>query len=86
MLCSGSLYAAVLLACWGFILYGVYARFGQEKSRSRSPEKFMQVSMTQSHLHNAMTSLWANREKDGRIRRLHFARAQTLLYKRGGKT
>ena len=37
------------------------------------------------HLHNAMTSLWANREKDGRIRRLHFARAQTLLYKRGGK-
>lgn len=32
MLCSGSLYAAVLLACWGFILYGVYARFGQEKS------------------------------------------------------
>lgn len=49
MLCSGSLCAAVLLACWGFILYGVYARFGQEKSRSRSPEKFMQVSMMQSH-------------------------------------
>ena len=74
MLCSGSLYAAVLLACWGFILYGVYARFGQEKSRSRSPEKFMQVSMTQSHFFVS------------RIRRLHFARAQTLLYKRGGKT
>ena len=44
MLCSGSLCAAVLLACWGLILYGVYAHFGQEKSRSRSPEKFVQMS------------------------------------------
>lgn len=88
------------LFCWlvgGLILYGIYARFGQEKSRSRSPEKFVQASMMQSHffrvstptmrfhLHNAMTSLWANREKDGKIKRLYFARAQTLLYKRSGK-
>lgn len=49
MLCSGFLCAAVSLACWGLILYGIYARFGQEKSRSRSPEKFVQVSMTQFH-------------------------------------
>lgn len=97
MLCSGFLCAAVSLACWGLILYGIYARFGQEKSRSRSPREvcasvydaisFFRVSTPtmRFHLHNAMTSLWANREKDGRIRRLHFARAQTLLYKRGGK-
>ena len=44
MLRSGFLCAAVSLACWGLILYGIYARFGQEKSRSRSPEKFVQMS------------------------------------------
>lgn len=61
MLCSGFLCAAVSLACWGLILYGIYARFGQEKSRSRSPEKFAQMSMMQSRFsclnsHNAISS------------------------------